>query len=152
MDFTETHIKILLALSNMVGTSNTELVTQLGMKKTNLSTSLRELEDQGVISRGVPRKSKEGKNYAQIPFYINLDNSEDSASNRRTFESLIQKMVDKNKISEFSMILKSKYMDEFINRYGFMPLFDMIDKFKGFKDFYKILSQFILNQPDFIKK
>jgi predicted transcriptional regulator len=62
MEYTEAHIEILLELSDIKGLSNKQLTEILGKRKTNLSRALGELEEQGIIFKGEPRKSIEGKN------------------------------------------------------------------------------------------
>ena len=70
MEYTEAHIEILLELSDIKGLSNKQLTEILGRRKTNLSRALGELEEQGIIFKGEPRKSIEGKKYTEIPYYL----------------------------------------------------------------------------------
>lgn len=150
MEFTEIHIKILLVLSDMDGYSNKQLTKLLGMQKTNLSRALGELEEHGVILRGEPRKSMEGKRYIEMPYYINVTHPEESRKDLRFFEFIIKKTVEINNGSICPKLLKSKYVNKLIEKYRFVSLFDILKKYNDNDVFNSIVSQSILHQPAFI--
>ncbi|MFZ3147304.1 MarR family transcriptional regulator [Methanothrix sp.] len=146
IEFTEIHIKILLVLSDMEGYSNKQLTKLLGMQKTNLSRALGELEEHGVILRGEPRKSMEGKRYTETPYCINIMHPEESRRELKFFEFIIKKTVEMNKGSFCLKLLKSKYVNKLIEKYRFVSLFNILKKYNDNDVFNRIFSQSIL-QP-----
>jgi DNA-binding MarR family transcriptional regulator len=152
MRFTETQVEILLELSNMEGLSNKQLTEKLGKKKTNMSKSLGELEEFGAILKGKQRKSREGKKYTEIPYYISIRQSVDSEIEIQFFEQVIEKLRDMDKRDSVLKLLSSNYTNKLIEKFKFMPLYNILKRYMECEEYKKIVSQSMLSLPALINE
>ncbi len=107
--FSVEQVRIIIELLNAKGLSNRQLTEQLGIKKSNLSTALRDLEDLKVVSRGKPRKSKEGKGYMETPYNINFEYLAESITELRFLELIIDKLAKMNEDDLTNKLLEDSY-------------------------------------------
>ena len=136
----------------MEGHSNKQLTEILGMQKTNLSRAFNELEKQEVVFRGEPKKSIEGRNYTVTPYYINVRHPEESKKELQFFESIIKKILEVNEMDFFLKLLRSKYANKLMEKYGFISMFNILKKNNGNNNLNRTVFQSILHQPAFINE
>ncbi|MFZ3147774.1 MAG: hypothetical protein WA137_01890 [Methanothrix sp.] len=74
---TETQVKVILILLDNRGHAGWEISEHLEMEHSNLNPILKELEEEGIIYQGEPRKSsnkqKKKGNYKEFPYYLAID-------------------------------------------------------------------------------